>query len=91
MADGLIDILPSLNDGSASGGPLYVKLQRLIETAVRDGMLQPGDALPPERELATIADISRVTVRKAVQGLVNTGPKPALGNGKPYPFNNLLC
>src|ERR1700754_3319746 len=72
MADGLIDILPLLNEGS-SGGPLYIKLQRLIENAVREGMLQPGDALPPERELAAMADISRVTVRKAVQGLVSDG------------------
>ena len=73
MGDGLIDILPSLNESSAVGGPLYVKLQRLIENAVREGKLLPGDALPPERELAAMAEISRVTVRKAVQGLVNDG------------------
>lgn len=73
MSDGLINILPTLNDGSIAGGPLYVKLQRLIENAVLDGLLKPGDALPPERELAAIADISRVTVRKAVQGLVSDG------------------
>lgn len=73
MGDGLIDILPSLNESSAIGGPLYVKLQRLIENAVREGKLLPGDALPPERELAAMAEISRVTVRKAVQGLVNDG------------------
>lgn len=73
MSDGLISILPTLNDGSIAGGPLYVKLQRLIENAVLDGLLKPGDALPPERELAAIADISRVTVRKAVQGLVSDG------------------
>jgi GntR family transcriptional regulator len=73
MGDGLIDILPSLNESSGIGGPLYVKLQRLIENAVREGKLLPGDALPPERELAAMAEISRVTVRKAVQGLVNDG------------------
>lgn len=73
MAEDLGNLFSGLNDQSAMGGPLYVKLQRMIENAVRNGVIHPGDALPPEREIATMADVSRVTVRKAVQGLVNDG------------------
>ncbi len=54
-------------------GPLYLQLKRWIEDAVRRGLVQPGDALPSERDLAARVDMSRVTVRKAVQNLVQEG------------------
>lgn len=54
-------------------GPLYLQLKRWIENAVHTGAVRPGDALPSERDLALRADISRVTVRKAVQHLVRDG------------------
>lgn len=56
-----------------AGGPLYHKLRGRIEQAIRDGVLKPGDALPSERDLAAMAEVSRVTVRKAVQELVSEG------------------
>jgi GntR family transcriptional regulator len=55
------------------GGPLYLKLRRSIEDAVNSGLINPGDALPSERDIAATADVSRVTVRKAVQHLVADG------------------
>ncbi|MEQ1771820.1 MAG: GntR family transcriptional regulator [Devosia sp.] len=55
------------------GGPLYLQLKRWIEDAVARGAIKPGDALPSERDLATRVDVSRVTVRKAVQHLVREG------------------
>src|SRR5215218_4922387 len=55
------------------GGPLYLQLKRWIEDAVRRGAIKPGDALPSERDLAARVDMSRVTVRKAVQHLVREG------------------
>lgn len=58
---------------SAPGGPLYLRLKRSIEEAVRTGVFSSGDALPSERDLAVAADVSRVTVRKAVQHLVADG------------------
>jgi GntR family transcriptional regulator len=63
-----VDPLLSLN-----GGPLYLQLKRWIEAAVERGAVRPGDALPSERDLAVKADVSRVTVRKAVQHLVRDG------------------
>jgi len=58
---------------SPRGGPLYLQLKRWIEDAVHAGAVRPGDALPSERDLAVKADVSRVTVRKAVQHLVRDG------------------
>ena len=55
------------------GGPLYLQLKRLIEDAVHRGAVKPGEALPSERDLAARVDMSRVTVRKAVQHLVREG------------------
>jgi len=55
------------------GGPLYLQLKRWIEQAIGSGAIKPGDALPSERDLALKADVSRVTVRKAVQHLVQDG------------------
>jgi GntR family transcriptional regulator len=55
------------------GGPLYLQLHRRIWDAIASGHLRPGDSLPPERDMAALAGLSRVTVRKAVQGLVAAG------------------
>lgn len=63
----------SPEDFEASPGPLYLQLQRLISEAISSGRLQPGDSLPPERELASQTGLSRVTVRKGVQALVGAG------------------
>ena len=53
--------------------PLYLQLQRAIRHAVRSGALKADDALPSERDLARELGISRVTVRKAIAGLVENG------------------
>jgi GntR family transcriptional repressor for pyruvate dehydrogenase complex len=42
---------------------------RQIVTLLRNGQLQPGDRLPPERELAASLGISRPTVREALSAL----------------------
>jgi len=60
-------------EGFAGAGPLYLQLQRRIGDAVILGRLKSGDSLPPEREMAMMTGLSRVTVRKAVEGLVATG------------------
>jgi GntR family transcriptional regulator, N-acetylglucosamine utilization regulator len=54
-------------------GPLYLQLTRRIAEAIVAGRLAPGEGLPPEREMAALTGLSRVTVRKAVQALVQSG------------------
>ncbi|WCR10675.1 GntR family transcriptional regulator [Paracoccus stylophorae] len=57
----------------SSGGPLYVQLHRRIADAIASGRLKPGDNLPPERDLAAMSGLSRVTIRKGVEALVASG------------------
>jgi GntR family transcriptional regulator len=59
-------------DGSSSL-PLYQQLQRSLREAIERRILGPDDALPPERDLAADFAVSRITVRKAIDGLVNEG------------------
>src|SRR6202167_5469299 len=53
--------------------PLYQQLQRALRLAIDQHILAPDDALPAERDLATDFDVSRITVRKALDGLVEEG------------------
>ncbi|MGH8223705.1 MAG: GntR family transcriptional regulator [Woeseiaceae bacterium] len=53
--------------------PLYRQIQAILREAVNDRTLRPNDALPPERELAADYGVSRITIRKAIEGLVNEG------------------
>lgn len=62
---------PLLN--GASPTPLYLQLQRVIGDWLAAGKLKPDEALPSERDLARQLGISRVTVRKAIAGLVDKG------------------
>lgn len=57
----------------AGRGPRYQQLHKRISAAISSGELAPQDHLPAERELAEIAEISRVTVRKAIDKLVADG------------------
>ena len=68
--DTLINYLLPSND---SPEPLYKQLSRSLHNAVQQGMLNPGDSLIPERELAHKLSLSRITVRKAIDQLVDIG------------------
>jgi len=59
-------------DGSSSL-PLYLQLQRALRQAIESRVLGPDDALPPERDLANDFQVSRITVRKAIEGLIGEG------------------
>ena len=70
--------MPSLSkilkplDPSASQ-PLYQQLQRALREAIEHRRLSPDDALPAERQIASELAVSRITVRKAIDGLVEEG------------------
>ena len=53
--------------------PLYQQLQRALREAIEKRILGPDDALPSERQLAEDLGISRITVRKAIDGLASEG------------------
>lgn len=58
---------------SVRNGPLYAQLFQRLTEAMTQGLLPPGSTLPPEREIAQLTALSRVTVRRAVQMLVRDG------------------
>lgn len=59
--------------GSRGASPLYMQLQSRLREAVADAVLVSGDILPPEREIAAALNVSRVTVRRAINDLVKEG------------------
>jgi GntR family transcriptional regulator len=67
----LSQVLPSLDESSSL--PLYQQLQRALRGAIENGVIGPDDALPPERDLAEMLKVSRITVRKAIDDLVEDG------------------
>nr|WP_236849518.1 GntR family transcriptional regulator [Caulobacter henricii] len=62
-----------LDAGGAEHAPLYKQLQRALRDAIHKKILAPDDALPAERDMAEEFSISRITVRKALDGLVSEG------------------
>jgi GntR family transcriptional regulator len=67
----LSQVLPPLDESSAQ--PLYQQLQRALREAIENRVIAPDDALPPERDLADLLNVSRITVRKAIDELVEEG------------------
>ncbi len=58
-----------LGDVSRAEGPLHAQIGEVIEQAIGSGDLQPGDRLPPERELAAWFGVNRLTLRQALSDL----------------------
>ena len=53
--------------------PLYYQLMDIIVEMIEEGKLQEDDRLPSERELCETYDVSRSTVRQAIQELEKEG------------------
>lgn len=57
----------------ARPAPLYQQLQQAVRDAIEQKTLKADEALPAERDLAEALSVSRITVRKAFDGLVAEG------------------
>lgn len=53
--------------------PLYYQLQTILNAKIDNGDWQPGDLIPTENELIKMYNVSRTTVREAINALVNEG------------------
>jgi len=61
---------------------LYQKVVKQVQDIIRDGLLRPGDMLPPERELAERLHVSRGSLREAILALESMGlVEPRHGEG----------
>jgi len=65
--------LNSASDEIAKSPSLYLQLQEWLREAIGSKRLAADTAIPTERELAEQFQVSRITVRKAVDGLVYEG------------------
>jgi DNA-binding GntR family transcriptional regulator len=53
--------------------PLYVQIRKKLQDLIHSGILRPGSKLPPETELATQFGVSRMTLRQALNKMVEDG------------------
>lgn len=63
---------------------LYESIVKQIQNLINEGELQPGQKLPPERELATELNVSRTSIREALRALEMMGyleSKVGVGGG----------
>jgi GntR family transcriptional regulator len=67
---GLRRLLRSLD---RAGPPAYAQIEERMSEAISSGDFQPGDRLPPERQLAEELGVSRMTLRQALEALGRRG------------------
>jgi GntR family transcriptional regulator len=74
MESALVSEYQRLYSDAAARQPLaYLRLRHAIRNVIDQGAVEAGHALPSERDLAKALALSRVTVRKAIGGLVEDG------------------
>ena len=74
MSDLIQEAYQAAVSGAASARALaFQRLREALRQLIDSGRLPPGSGLPSERELAEQLDLSRVTVRRALAGLVEDG------------------
>src|ERR1700674_3969086 len=56
-----------------TGLPAYQRIQSAIRKRIESGQLRPGDAVPSERDLAKIHEVSLMTARHALASLEREG------------------
>lgn len=50
--------------------PLYVQIKNKLVNNIKDGIWKPGEAIPSESQLIEQYNVSRTTIRQAIQDLV---------------------
>lgn len=67
------DWLAELEVDRSATTPAYLQLKHALEDLIASGRLAPGAALPPERALAERLGLARMTVRRTLEALVESG------------------
>jgi GntR family transcriptional regulator len=55
------------------GVPLYVQIRKSLQDDIENGILQPGQKISSEEELAAQFNVSRMTVRQGISDLIDEG------------------
>lgn len=64
---------PDVLENGSPSAPLYRKIEDALRDLIHSAEYEPGDKIPSERDLAEQLEVSRMTVRKAVDNLVSDG------------------
>ena len=78
--------VPQMKVDRRSSDPLWIQITRQLERALDSATLRPGEMLPTEIELARRLDVSRPTMRRALNSLVEKGiliRRPGVEPGSP--------
>lgn len=65
----MLDRLQELKPDVGSATPLYLQLASKLAVSIHSGLWQPNEALPAERVLSDLLEISRFTARRALDVL----------------------
>lgn len=65
--------LDELRPDPTGASPLYLQIVERVTAAIGHGRFRDGEALPPERTLSERLEVSRTTVRKALDELILRG------------------
>jgi GntR family transcriptional regulator len=71
--NGSLEVMRSFPLNRNSTVPLYTQLAHHVEQAIEEGTLPPGSLLLNEPELAEALDLSKPTIRRAMQSLADKG------------------
>ncbi|CAM2915418.1 MULTISPECIES: GntR family transcriptional regulator [Dellaglioa] len=55
------------------GSPIYIQIHNDMKKTIESGEWEVGNRIPAERELAVVFGVSRMTLRQAIQTLVDEG------------------
>ena len=85
------DLVAHLKDVLNGPGSRYRLLSQALERALNQQILRPGDFLPPERDLALSLGVSRSTLRKALEPLIQLGKlEQRVGAGTSVPLDTKI-
>jgi len=53
--------------------PLYMQVRQMLKNSIQQGKYKPDEQIPTEAELCEAYNVSRITIRKAIEELVKDG------------------
>jgi GntR family frlABCD operon transcriptional regulator len=62
-----------MNLNPSTPQPLYMQIRQMLKNDIQAGKYKPDEQIPTEAELCENYNVSRITIRKAIEELVNEG------------------
>lgn len=62
-----------MNLNPSTPQPLYMQIRQMLKNDIQQGKYKPDEQIPTEAELCETYNVSRITIRKAIEELVKEG------------------